>query len=175
MAKRITDLKDARLLVEAWLESLPRQPDHQRTLESFESMLFREDAAWYEGPTSSSFIFITDINQDSAAFHALNADGKRALADIGAVRQLVKEIMSEHTLRRLVSFVPSPLNAVKRAARDIGFQHVGTLRQASMFNGKPVGLDIFDLLYEEFDIQPKRKRSRRSRRKRRAKHLPDNV
>jgi hypothetical protein len=170
MAKRVSNVtpEESRIILEAWMEAVPRMPDVQRTVESFERVLYSENVVWYHGPTPQSFIYLTGVMPGlGASFHALNLDGRRVLADLTGLRQTVKEIMAENDLPRLVVYVPAPLTAVTRAAKDIGFKQEGRLRRATIFNGKATDLVVLGILFEELELGADLKKKRRRRRGRR--------
>lgn len=166
MAEKITSLtpEDSRLIAVAWLEALPRQMDMYRSIEALQEAL--AVALWYRGP-GRSYLYLTGIAPSHmASFHALNLDGRKALRDLRAIRQTIKEIMEENELVRLHSTFPTSLTKVRKACKDLGFRHEGTLRKFGYFDGQLVDVHTMSILFEEFDVEPpKRRRRRRSRRK----------
>ena len=170
MAKRVSEItpEEARTILQAWTQAIPRLPDAQRTLESFEHILYAENVIWYHGPTPRCYVYLTGLVPGlGASFHVLNLDGRKVLSDIVGIRTIVKEIMAENDLQRLVAYVPAPLTAVVRAAKDLGFKQEGKLRKSTYFNGKPCDVIVMGLLFEELEIndKPKKRRRRRGRRK----------
>jgi hypothetical protein len=161
------DVETQALIVQAWLESLPRQVDSERNLEALRALWEDPSVIWYQGP-GRSFVYLTDLTPGVAAsLHALNLDGKISLR-VKEVRNILTEAMREWSLHKLNALIPSPLVRVGSAVKALGFRHEGRIREVSLFNGIFTDVDFFGLLRSELEGQPpkKRRRRRRSRRPR---------
>lgn len=172
MAERIANLTPDILnpILDAWVESLPRQADGDRNMDTLRWILLGDpQAVWYHGPSERSFIYIRDLTPgQSASFHALNTD---PAPDVKKSKSIVREIMDEHDLHRLHALIPSPLLNVIGYAKKLGFVAEGRMREAVEFDNEKVDLEILGLLRKEvapLEQGHKRPRRRRSRRKRRS-------
>lgn len=172
-----------RQIAQAWMRNAANMPDMNRNLDIMDWALSPNNAAWYQGP-GNSWIFLTQIEPSHmATMHALNLDGKKVLEDMKQVHALFREAMDEFSLRRLNVVLPSPAVKVAGAAQRVGFRHEGTMREATIFDGKFADLLIFGLLRSEVPDEEKEEESdsgspppapkkRRRRRRRKAKKTP---
>lgn len=160
-------------LVEAWHKNSVRMCDADRGLETLEYRLFNDGrTVWYQGP-GQSWMYISEIAYGgNANLHVLNLDGQAAV-QVDKVRPILQEMFREHALQRMSIWIPSPLVRIAHAAQQIGFTPEGRLRDAAIYSGRLVDVEIFGLVRSEIeeDKKPskKRKRTRRGRRRTKAK------
>jgi hypothetical protein len=164
-------------ILHLWNNTDPERPDGERGQELLEHMLFDDGGAsvWYIVPPSGVFA-VTNLKPGFGAnilpVALYTVDAETAKAEL-------RSVMREYDLRRLTAFVPSPILAVQRNLKQIGFTEEGRLRDGTTYDFGFTDLVVFGLHRSDVEQvalpiagpagrdvgKPRRRRRRRSRRK----------
>lgn len=159
----------------AWLRSWSHQPDYAKDWAYVAWLLTQSDMQLYRLDGHSAWIYLTDITPGvEATMHALNLEGQAGV-DRPAARKEILSAMREFNLHRLTVTIPAAFHKLNAATKELGFRREGKMREAAIYDGKYVDMNVYGLMRREVEhdeiksvappLRKKRRRRRRSRRK----------
>lgn len=168
----------------AWTRSWKNQPDYARDWSYVAWLLTQSDMQLYRLEGHRSWIYLTNITPGvEATMHALNLEGQGGV-DPPAARQEILNAMREFNLHRLTVTIPAAFHKLNAATKKLGFRREGKMREAAVYDGKYVDMNVYGLMRREVEhdevksvappLRKKRRRRRRSRRKAEAVGMPTN-
>ena len=174
---KITELpaKLAGQITEAWVTSYPNQIDSVRNLDVLRFHLFADSSTyWYHGATAGSFFMLTNVMPGhQAVIHTVSTKGAGAFPSPEEVLPVLKEIMDEHKVFKLVITVPGHARKLYEAVKRAKFELEGWLKLGCMIDGQPTDLAMLGIFRMDFDVlmagkvapkvkrAPKRKKGKR--------------
>jgi hypothetical protein len=172
---KITELpaETAGQITEAWVTSYPNQIDSVRNLDVLRFHLFADSGTyWYHGATEGSFFMLTNVMPGhQAVIHSVSTKGADAFPGPEAVLPVLKEIMDEHKLIKLVIAVPGHARKLYEAVKGAKFELEGWLKLGCMIDGQPTDLAMLGIFRMDFDVllagkaAPKVKRAPKGKKK----------
>jgi len=127
-----------------WDDAAERLPDEMRDPDLLDFWLFKDQGATkiYVVDETATVVVAGDLRPGlSATVMILNPE----VADPGAIRRELWEVMGEFELNRLTANVPGPVKDVQRILKTVGFRREGHLRRATFWNGRLCGVDIYGM------------------------------
>ena len=179
MTKKINELHAdlAGQITEAWVTSYPNQIDSVRNLDVLRFHLFGDSGTyWYHGAAKQSFFMLTNVMEGhQGVIHSVSTQGAGAFPSPEVVLPVLKEIMDEHKLMKLVIAVPGHARKLYEAVKGAKFELEGWLKLGCMIDEQPTDLAMLGIFRMDFDIllagkvAPKVKRVKKKLTKRKVK------
>lgn len=173
MSNRISELPAdvAAQITEAWVTSYPNQVDSVRNLDMLRFHLFSDPGTyWYRGATEGSFFMVTHVVPGHQAIvHTISTKGHGAFPSKEDVLPILKDIMIEHKLIKLLFMVPGHARKLYEAAKKVYFELEGWLKLGCLIDGQPTDLAMMGLFLDDIDLilrgntPPKVKRHKRKK------------
>jgi hypothetical protein len=153
---KITELpaEVAGQITEAWVTSYPNQIDSVRNLDVLRFHLFADSGTyWYHGAAEGSFFMLTNVMPGhQAVIHSVSTKGADAFPGPEQVLPVLKEIMDEHKLIKLVIAVPGHARKLYEAVKGSKFELEGWLKLGCMIDGQPTDLAMLGIFRMDFDV-----------------------
>ena len=141
-------------ITEAWVTSYPNQIDSVRNLDVLRFHLFADSGTyWYHGATDGSFFMLTNIVPGhQAVIHSVSTKGAGAFPSPEAVLPVLKDIMDEHDIIKLVIVVPGHARKLYEAVKKAKFELEGWLKLGCLIDGQPTDLAMLGIFRMDFDV-----------------------
>jgi hypothetical protein len=141
-------------ITEAWVTSYPNQIDSVRNLDVLRFHLFADQGThWYHGAAENSFFMVTNvIPGHQAVVHSISTRGAGAFPGPEQVLPVLREIMEEHRLIKLVITVPGHARKLYEAVKGAKFELEGWLKLGCMIDEQPTDLAMLGIFLEDFDV-----------------------
>jgi hypothetical protein len=156
MANKITELPAelAGQITEAWVTSYPNQVDSVRNLDVLRFHLFQDTGThWYHGVVDGAFFMVTNIVPGhQAVVHTISTSGAGAFPDPESVLPVMRDIMDEHKLIKLVMAVPGHARKLYESVKKVKFELEGWLKLGCLIDGQPTDLAMMGLFREDIDV-----------------------
>ncbi len=153
---KITELpaKLAGEITEAWVTSYPNQIDSVRNLDTLRFHLFGDSGThWYHGATEGSFFMLTTVVPGhQAMITSVSTKGAGAFPSYEAVLPVLKEIMDEHKLIKLVIMIPGHARKLYESVKGAKFELEGWLKLGCLIDGHPTDLAALGIFRMDFDV-----------------------
>ena len=156
MADKITELTGeiARDITEAWVATYPNQVDSSRNIDTLRFYLFQNSGThWYRGVTDDSYFFVSNVvHGHQALLQFISKRGAPALNDWRKVLNIMRDILDEHKLIKLVWMVPGHARRLYDSVKRVKFELEGWLKEGCLINGKPTDLAAMGLFRDVIDL-----------------------
>lgn len=177
--KKITELPAelAGQISEAWITSYPNQVDSVRNLDALRFHLFQDTGThWYHGVVDGAFFMVTNVSPGhQAVVHTISTSGAGAFPDMETVLPVLRDIMDDLGLIKLVLAVPGHARKLYESVKKVKFELEGWLKLGCMIDGQPTDLAMMGLFRMDMDvllagkIPPKVKRAPKRKKKQKGK------
>ena len=141
-------------ITEAWVTSDPNQVDSVRNLDALRFHLFGDSGThWYEGAVDGSFFMLTGvIPGHQAMITSVSTKGAGAIPNPEVVLPVLRDIMDEHKLMKLVIMIPGHARKLYEAVKGVKFELEGWLKLGCLIDAQPTDLAALGIFRMDFDV-----------------------
>jgi len=124
-------------------------PDIWKDAASFYTLYQSVDSAFFEVGNFDGVFWLTGIIPGWKATGHVVLWSRRVLKQHIRAKEVIRELFSLYSLKRLDSYIPIRLRGAQRYAERLGLSLEGVLRKQALFNGGPEDIAVYSLIKED--------------------------